>query len=485
MAVPRSATKGVERLALHLASLASSDLEKARVIYRWLTANIQYDSVAYFSGQFPPMDPASVLSRRSAVCAGYANLFAALARAMGLQVEVVAGFAKGYRYAVGEPLGNEPNHDWNAVRIDGHWYLVDATWGSGHLDDLGRSVSRFSEFYFLVPPEQLIYSHLPVDAAWQLLDPPLERSEFARLPHVRPAFFELGLGLRSHHEAMIEADQSLTIEIDAPARTSVIATINGDKRDAAVTPVARGFRIDCRFPAAGAYAIDVFGRKRGDDGLYTGAIEYLAVVGSERAAKTGVTAPRALAAGHQVNVLLPRGQSLYQGRRPFALVAPQAVELSVIQGDRRTRLTGRGDYFSGEVPLRRGRCRLVARFRDSVADELIADYRVLRSGFATTLRALVWATLVLTPATLYGVEGGYSPPMCSLWTREVAAIHAAADCAATPLADAAAVVETNSPLARGLVRLEAYCGMSRRLLESLHGCAHPTPRFMLIKGGST
>jgi transglutaminase/protease-like cytokinesis protein 3 len=45
-------------------------------------------------------------------------------------VEKLDGFAKGFGYKIGEPLST-PNHAWNAVRIDGNWYLLDATWDAG------------------------------------------------------------------------------------------------------------------------------------------------------------------------------------------------------------------------------------------------------------------------------------------------------------------------------------------------------------------
>ena len=49
------------------------------------------------------------------------------------------------------------------------------------------------EFYFLPKPQQLVYTHCPVESQWQLLELPLTLAEFEALPVVRSAFFKYGL----------------------------------------------------------------------------------------------------------------------------------------------------------------------------------------------------------------------------------------------------------------------------------------------------
>lgn len=49
------------------------------------------------------------------------------------------------------------------------WFPVDCTHGSGDKPD---------PFYFAIPPEQLIYTHMPQSDAWQLLEHPLPLEAF-------------------------------------------------------------------------------------------------------------------------------------------------------------------------------------------------------------------------------------------------------------------------------------------------------------------
>src|SRR4029077_3289564 len=83
------------------------------------------------------------------------------------------------------------SHAWNAVKIDGHWQLVDTTWGAGAL--LGKEFKKkYNEYYFLTPPEQLVLTHLPNDPQWQLSETPVQPEEFEKWPRVNAALFELG-----------------------------------------------------------------------------------------------------------------------------------------------------------------------------------------------------------------------------------------------------------------------------------------------------
>ena len=55
-------------------------------------------------------------------------------RYAGLFCTVITGFAKGLDYRPGDKFkGSEYNHSWNAVYIDGHWYLVDSHWATRYL----------------------------------------------------------------------------------------------------------------------------------------------------------------------------------------------------------------------------------------------------------------------------------------------------------------------------------------------------------------
>ena len=57
-------------------------------------------------------------------------------RSAGLEVEEVSGVSKGAGYEPGMFTQNHDNtddgaHAWNKVKIDGTWFLMDATWSAG------------------------------------------------------------------------------------------------------------------------------------------------------------------------------------------------------------------------------------------------------------------------------------------------------------------------------------------------------------------
>ena len=79
-----------------------------------------------------------VLVHGRALCEGYAKTFQLLARRAGYECELVVG--DGVR-----PDGTLEAHMWNAVKVNGGWYLVDCTW------DDSESLSRGDKYrYFLL-----------------------------------------------------------------------------------------------------------------------------------------------------------------------------------------------------------------------------------------------------------------------------------------------------------------------------------------------
>ena len=210
---PRSSVEG---LAAALTRPARNDEEKARAIFRWIAAHIAYDQGGRLSGRFGDTSPEAVLRRRESVCAGYARLFEALARAAGLQVVRISGHSKGAGYRLGGEA-TETNHDWNTVYLQGRWRLLDVTWGTGAL--LGdRWERRFTEHYFLTPPEEFIYDHFPDNPKWQLLARPLTRAQYCELAALRPAFFEHGLRVESHPNLRLTAEEAAEIPLHRPGR---------------------------------------------------------------------------------------------------------------------------------------------------------------------------------------------------------------------------------------------------------------------------
>jgi Transglutaminase-like superfamily/GYF domain 2 len=173
---PPEAEVTPKTLAKYLSEPARNDRDRVRAVYRWMTDRIAYDADAFFAKRRSAETSDDILKRRKCVCAGYAQMFDDLCKRMGVQTAIVGGYARGIEDD--KEVGD--NHAWNAVKLDGKWYLVDVTWGAGCIE--GKRFSKcFNDVYFLTPPEQMIFTHLPTDPKWQLSERPVTAKEFEML----------------------------------------------------------------------------------------------------------------------------------------------------------------------------------------------------------------------------------------------------------------------------------------------------------------
>lgn len=112
--------------------------------------------------------------------------------------------------------GDTAHHSWNAVLIDGHWRLVDCHWAARRMiGKKGAENVRYGldEYYFLIDPRQLIYTHYPDDTNWQLLERTYSLEDFENLPPVKSLFFKYGLDLLSHKNAVIHTDDEIAVQV--------------------------------------------------------------------------------------------------------------------------------------------------------------------------------------------------------------------------------------------------------------------------------
>jgi len=114
----------------------TTDYEKAVALHDWVCNNVWYDYDTITTGVRVPGDALFTLNNRRGVCEGYANLYAALLRAVGIPAKYVIGYGMDYAEVAGWTAsrlsGAEDNHAWNEVYIDGRWLVVDTTWNSGN-----------------------------------------------------------------------------------------------------------------------------------------------------------------------------------------------------------------------------------------------------------------------------------------------------------------------------------------------------------------
>ena len=378
LAAPPEAERSLDTLAAWLTAPAESPREAARAVFRWITDRVAYDVRGLPAGrrQRRPPAPEEVLRRRKARCDGFAVLFEALARTAGLEAETLVGFSKGYGYTPGRrsgaigpaAIGAGPDHAWNAVRIEGRWELLDATWGAGAFRD-GRYTRRFEPHYFDTPPEAFIFDHFPLEARWQLLEREVTRKEFQGLPHAQPAFFRLGLGFEGKPRGLIHADGAAEVALYAPAGVLFHAEVHSSvgrlpKRPLVLaTCEADRVRLYAEFPRPGEYHLRVFARRADGPSDYRWAVDFLIRARSARIGRVGfpqVFADFAEAGGRLEQ---PRTGYLQAGREhAFRLRVPGAEEVAVIGAGKWTRLLNGSENFSGGVTIPRGEITVAAKF---------------------------------------------------------------------------------------------------------------------------
>ena len=179
---PWAASHSIDELATYLTRNAKTDIQKVRSFYVWVTDNIRYDTKLYFSNNVSSekwkakQKAEKVLKTKIGVCEGYANLFHELCIAANIPSEIVTGYTKNQRGII-----PRVGHAWNAVRIDGNWFLIDNTWGAGYIDDENNRFRRkFQEKYFLADPRTFVLDHYPNDYLFQLSDKPVSWNLFQK-----------------------------------------------------------------------------------------------------------------------------------------------------------------------------------------------------------------------------------------------------------------------------------------------------------------
>jgi hypothetical protein len=172
-------------LAALITQQSKTRMEKARAIFIWIAGNIAYDTGYKITSK------EDALKQRKGVCEAYSGLFKSLGELAGLEVVTIQGDSKQYFYRQPSDL-DKGGHAWNAVKMDnGRWMIVDATWGAGHVRNR-KFTRKLSAHWFDPDPEIFIFTHFPKDDKWQLLNKPVTRDGFLRMPPLSPELVSWG-----------------------------------------------------------------------------------------------------------------------------------------------------------------------------------------------------------------------------------------------------------------------------------------------------
>jgi transglutaminase-like putative cysteine protease len=120
-------------LAKNITVGKKTDTEKSRAIFEWVAKNVSYNAPLVNSPKPPLYSALDTYHSRLVLCSGYADLNAALHRAIGIQAKVDYG----------------DNHAWNEVLLNGVWQLEDPTYGSGFINvNTNKFVHSYHSEYF-------------------------------------------------------------------------------------------------------------------------------------------------------------------------------------------------------------------------------------------------------------------------------------------------------------------------------------------------
>lgn len=276
-----------------------ADLDKCRVIFRWMTSKNMY-TINFRDGP-KPNSPEEVLLSFKNKQGTYARIFETLCRFAGVHSIVLTGFAKGLDYRPGDKFkGSEYNHSWNAVLIDSNWYLVDSHWATRYLVSEKNMpenlVYEYDDFYFLTDPEQLIYSHWAHKKEWQLLHQPISLADFENLPLVKSYFFKCGMFFISHHNGVVDAEKgrlALTLGFCKPTNFTYKITFADTGEEMYQGQKLKSYALQhqgqnqtstfvFRAPKAGQYYFTIFAQlltgELGVKNIFTASAEYKVIV---------------------------------------------------------------------------------------------------------------------------------------------------------------------------------------------------------------
>lgn len=175
-------------LSHKLTNHLNTDVERFRAIYRWVCANIANDYGLYQKNnskrQYFKNKPnrlkawnikfrkklfEKLKNKKRTICTGYAYLIKTLADFANIESEIVQGYGRVSTTNV-ETL-DLPNHSWNAVKLNGKWYLCDPTWASGIPNSkTGKFKFTYNDGFFLTEPKLFAVNHFPLEPKWWLLE---------------------------------------------------------------------------------------------------------------------------------------------------------------------------------------------------------------------------------------------------------------------------------------------------------------------------
>lgn len=162
LSFPRNKYYFYQETVQDFAEQFTTEREKCRAIFRWITNNIKFDWSVKNDYKKDRTDPLIVYKTKKAVRAGYASLFKAMCEEAKIKCEYISGESI--------TSNNYGSHAWNIVKLDGVWYIMDVTWATGNTTDKLSSIKNtkiIDETWWMANYNEFIKSHKTDDSNWK------------------------------------------------------------------------------------------------------------------------------------------------------------------------------------------------------------------------------------------------------------------------------------------------------------------------------
>ncbi|MCB9758553.1 MAG: transglutaminase [Alphaproteobacteria bacterium] len=254
--MPPEAEASIAAVAAFIQENEPDPFLRVKALHDYVADRISYDYDSLVPGQRAPQDAVTVFETRRGVCAGYANLLAALGDETGDEIVYVVGNVRGMD---GGLMGS--SHAWNAARVDGRWYLMDPTWDSGYRGEDGAFVKQYRTDFLFTPPDVFVLDHRPDEDHWQLLMEPISSGDFIRQPMLEPGFFAMGLRMIAPTRPQLDVSGTVELRIHNPDAKHLLvdAVPEGAARGTRCTTIGReSLKVKCVLKDEATYNVRLF-----------------------------------------------------------------------------------------------------------------------------------------------------------------------------------------------------------------------------------
>ena len=231
--------KNLALLTHKLTSNLSTDIEKFRAIYTWVCTNItgNYElsqkiinkskklknnpkKFQKWHASIAPKVFKKLQHQKSTMCTGYAYLIKELAYIANIECKIINGYGRTLSSNIN--TFDLPNHSWNAVKLNNKWYLCDATWSSGYINDECTFIFEYNDGYFLTTPFFFAKNHFPTDSKW-LLNNQQTKQNFIKGPLLYNEAFKHSVFpvSPSKMETEVFTNESVSFKLESVTQTDI------------------------------------------------------------------------------------------------------------------------------------------------------------------------------------------------------------------------------------------------------------------------